>query len=80
MVNGYPLAPLTKLDHLFGHSPTLPRLRGTLMNLHGPPNGPQNGPCEANFRAPLVKKGPAGSDHGQKLSIFLDRSHDNGQT
>ena len=36
--------------------------------------------CEANFRLPLVKKGPAGSDHGPKLSIFLDRSQDNGQT
>ena len=25
----------------------------TLLDLHGPLNGPQNGPCEANFRGPL---------------------------
>ena len=56
------------------------KAQGTLLDLHGPPNIPQNGPCEDNFRAPLVKKGPAGSDHGPKLSIFLDRSQDNGQT
>ena len=24
----------------------------TLLDLHGPLNGPQNGPCEANFRGP----------------------------
>ena len=60
--------------------PNSTKAQGTLLDLHGPPNVPQNGPCEANFRAPLVKKGPAGSDHGPKLSIFLDRSHDNGQT
>ena len=30
----------------------------------------QNGPYEANFRGPFVKKGPAGSLHGPKGSIF----------
>ena len=56
------------------------KAQGTLLDLHGPPNGPQNGPSEANFRGPFVKKGPAGSLHGSKWSMFLDRSQDNGQT
>ena len=56
------------------------KAKGTLLGLHGPPNGPRNGPWEANFRAPLVKKGPARSDHGPNWSIFLDSSQDNGHT
>ena len=36
----------------------------TLLDLHGPLNEPQNGSCEANFRGPLVEKGPLGSLHG----------------
>ena len=56
------------------------KAQGTHLDLHGPPNGPQNGPSEANFRGPFVKKGPAGSLHGPKWSMFLDRSQDNGQT
>ena len=56
------------------------KAQGTLLDLHGPPNGPLNGPSEANFWGPLVKKGPAGSLHGPNWSIFLDRSLDNVQT
>ena len=67
----YSLGSLTTLDHLFGHFPTLPKAQGTLLNLHGPPNGPQNGPCEANFWGPLLKKAPAGSLSGANWSIFL---------
>ena len=40
------------------------KAQGTLMDLHGPPNGPY----EANFRGPLVKKGPAESLHSPKCS------------
>ena len=54
--------------------------QGTLLDLHWPQNGPPNGPWEANFWGPLVKKGPAGSHHGPKWSILIDRSPDNGQT
>ena len=25
------------------------RAQGTLLDLHGPPNGPKNGPCETKF-------------------------------
>ena len=49
-------------------------------DLHGPPNGPQTGPCEANFREPLVEKGPPGSLHDPNSPLFLDRSQDNRQT
>ena len=56
------------------------KAQGTLLDLHGPPNGPLNGPSEANFWGPLVKKGPAGSLHGPNWSIFLDRSLANVQT
>ena len=56
------------------------KAQGTLLDLHGPPNGPLNGPSEANFWGALVKKGPAGSLHGPNWSIFLDRSLDNVQT
>ena len=35
------------------------------FNLHGDPNGPQNGHCKADFRRPSVKKGPLGFLHGQ---------------
>ena len=41
------------------------KAQGILLNLHGPPNGPQNGPCEANFWGPFIKKAPAGALHGQ---------------
>ena len=40
------------------------------MDLHGHPNGPLNGPCEADFRGPLVKKGPPGSFHGPNWYFF----------
>ena len=53
------------------------RAQRTLLDHHGPPNGPQNGSCEANFGGPLVKKGPPGPLHGPKWSIFLDRPLDN---
>ena len=56
------------------------KVQGTLLDLHGPPNGPLNEPSEANFWGPLVKKGPAGSLHGPNWSIFLDRSLANVQT
>ena len=56
------------------------KAHGTLLDLHGPPNGPQNGPSEVNFRGPFVKKGPAGSFHGPKWSMFLDRSLGKRQT
>ena len=65
------------------HTPAEPpstKAQGNLLDLYGPSNGPQNGLCDAEFRGPLVKKGPAGSLHGPKWSIFLDRSQDNGQT
>ena len=42
--------------------------------------GSPNRPCEADFRETLVKKGPAGSLHGPKWSMSLDRSQDNRQT
>ena len=45
--------------------------QGTLLDLHGHPNGPLNGPCKADFRGPLVKKGPPGSFHGPNWSFFL---------
>ena len=56
------------------------RAQGTLLDLQGPPNGPQNGPCEANFRGPLVKQGPPGSLDGPNWSIFFHRPLDNGLT
>ena len=71
------LAPLTMLDSLFLVIEELYQGSG---DPPGPHNGPQNGPCDANFRGPSVKKGPAGSLHGPKSSIFLDRSLDKGQT
>ena len=73
-------SPSNHLEPLIWSLSNSTKAQGTLLDLHGPPNGPPNGPCEANFRATLVKNGPAGSDHGQKLSIFLDRSQDNRQT
>ena len=56
------------------------KAQGTLLDLHGPLYGPQNGPSKANFRGPFLKKGPAGSLHGPKWAMFLNRSQDNGQT
>ena len=56
------------------------RAQRTLLDHHGPPNGPQNGSCEANFGGPLVKKGPPGPLHGPNWSIFLDRPLDNSKT
>ena len=56
------------------------KAQGTLLDLHWPQNGPPNGPWEANFWGPLVKKGPAGSHHGPNWSILIDRSPDNWQT
>ena len=51
--------------------------QGTLLDLHGPTNGPLNGTCEADFRGPLPKKNcPPGSI----LINFLDRPLDNGKT
>ena len=37
---------------------------GDPMDLHEHPNGPLDRPCKADFRDPLVKKGPPGSFHG----------------
>ena len=31
--------------------------QGTLLDLHGPPNVPLNGPCETDLRGPLEKGG-----------------------
>ena len=56
------------------------KAQGTLLDFHRPPNGPQNGPCEANFWGTSVKKGPSGSHLDRNWSIFLDSSLDNGQT
>ena len=56
-------APLNIIENFFGHCGTLPGPRGTyctVMYHHGPPNGP----CKANFRGPLVIKGPPGPLHG----------------
>ena len=41
------------------------------MDLHGPPNGPLNGPCEADFGGPWPIKDPPGSLHGPNWSIFF---------
>ena len=54
-------------DHVLSQADALTkntRIQGTLLDLHGPPNGPLNGPSEANFWGSLVKKGTAGSLHG----------------
>ena len=56
------------------------RSQGTLIDLHGPPKGPQNWPLEANLRGPLVKQGPSGSLDGPNWSIFLYTPLDNGLT
>ena len=42
---------VTLFKSLFGYI----MYQGTLLDLHGPPNGPLNGPGEANFWGPLVK-------------------------
>ena len=47
------------------------KAQGTLLDLHCPQNGPPNGPWEANFWGPLLKKAPAGSLSGANWSIFL---------
>ena len=60
------VAPLTMLDYFFGDLGTLSRLRGPYGTFMDTPNGPQNGPCEANFRGPFVKKGLIGSLHDPK--------------
>ena len=36
----------------------------------GHPPGPLNGPCEADFSGPLLKKGAPGSFHGPNWSFF----------
>ena len=46
------------------------RDQGTLLDLHGHPNGPVHGPCEADLRGPFVKKGAPGSFHGPNWSFF----------
>ena len=46
------------------------RAQGTLLDLHGHLSGPLNGPCEADFRGPLLKKGPPLSFHGPNWSFF----------
>ena len=56
------------------------KVQGTLMDLHGPPNGPLNGPCEADFGGPWPIKDPPGSLHGPNWSIFFHRPRDNRQT
>ena len=56
------------------------KAQGTLLDLHGPPNGPQNGPSEAYFWGPLIKKDPAGFHHGPNWSICLDSFLDNEQS
>ena len=48
------------------------RAQGTLLDLHWPQNGPQNGPCEAYFRGPLIEKGPPGSLHGPHWPIRIE--------
>ena len=40
------------------------KAQGTLRDLHGPPNGPSNLPCEAYIGGPLLIKGPQGSLQG----------------
>ena len=67
-------APLNILENFFGHYETLPMPRGpywTIMDHYGPPNGPRNGPCKANFRGPFVKKGPSRGPSWSKLINFL---------
>ena len=41
----YSLAPLTMLDHLFGHCPTLPRLRGPSWTFMDPKMDPRMDPA-----------------------------------
>ena len=71
------LAPLNILEHFFWSLWNSTRAQRTLLDHHGPPNGPQNGSCEANFGGPLLKKGPPGPLHGPNWTIFLDRPLDN---
>ena len=49
-------APLNILENFFWSLLNSIRSQGTLLDPHEPPNGPRNGPCEAYFRGPLVKK------------------------
>ena len=57
-----------------------PKAQGTLLDLQGDPNGPLDGPCQADFWVPFVKKDLPGSPHGPNWSIFLHKPKDNGQT
>ena len=52
-------SPSSHVEKLFWSLWNSTKAQGILMDLHGP----QDGPYEANYRGPLVKKGPAGSLH-----------------
>ena len=71
------LNPLNIMEHDFRHHATSVSLKRTLLELHGPENGPRNGPLEADFR---VKKEYPGSLNPiwSNLIIFIARSLDNG--
>ena len=56
------------------------RAQGTLLDLRWHPNGPLNGPCEADSRGPLVKKGTQGSFRGPDWPFFLHKPFDYRQT
>ena len=43
----------------------------TLLDLYGHPNGPLNGPCETDFRGPLLKKSPPGQG-GKKYFVLWE--------
>ena len=50
------------------------KAQGALLDLHGHPNGPINGPCEANFKGLFGEKGPS------KLIFLKNILLDNRQT
>ena len=54
--------------------------QGTLLDFHGPSNGPWKGACKDDFGWPLPIKGPPGTHQGPNWSIILYRPLDNEQT
>ena len=72
--------PFERLVTTFGLSWYYNLNQGTLLDLHGPPNGPWNGPCEADCGGPLPIKGLPGPLHGPNWSLFLYRPLDSGLT
>ena len=69
--NFYSLVPCNHVGTLIWSLSNSTKAQGTLRNLPGSPNGPQNGPREANIRRPLVKKGPGRVPSWPKLINFF---------